>query len=329
MTTPQLNVETFHSTPDSADRLRWVASLVLIWLGVGLAVGGVMAPFVMTWSIARGNGAVVAIGYVLYVTGWLLVQTAGWRRAVSTTIATLALLLVMHSFGSPLGGPRPFQGLDVMFGLAGGELPEIVHPFAAVMVLAAWFIARTRSGWSYLLLPVVFIVHLIFTLADRFPWSPPLWDSSKILSAIVGPQPFTSVAAGFSYGVGPVLGWALLLGGAAWVSGLVIDARWVPAMKSRPARVPIAAPATAAAPAIGGQPAVSHTNTLAILALVFGIAGGILGIIFGHLARAQIRRTGEEGWGMATAGLVLGYIGTSLSIIVLAVYVIFFVVLLS
>jgi len=302
---------------------------VLIWLGVGCAVAGVIAPYAMTWSVERSNGVVVAIGYALYVTGWLLLPTAGWRRAVSTALATIGLLLVMHSFVSPLGGLRPFQGLDVAFGLAGGELPEIVQPFAAVMVLAAWFIARARSGWSYLLLPIVFVVHLISNLADRFSWSPPLWDSSKILNPLIGAQPFTSGAAGFAYTVGPVLGWALLLGGAAWVSRLVIEARMVPAMKSRPARVVAAAPTPVAGPVAEGQPAVSRTNTLAILALVFGIAGGVLGIIFGHLARAQIRRTGEEGWGMATAGLVLGYIGTSASIIVLALYVTFFVVLLS
>ena len=46
---------------------------------------------------------------------------------------------------------------------------------------------------------------------------------------------------------------------------------------------------------------------LATLALWFGVAGGVLGIVFGHIARARIRRTGEAGWGTATAGLVIGY----------------------
>jgi len=36
--------------------------------------------------------------------------------------------------------------------------------------------------------------------------------------------------------------------------------------------------------------------------------GGLLAVILGHTARGQIRRTGEGGGGMATAGLVLGYI---------------------
>jgi MFS family permease len=51
-----------------------------------------------------------------------------------------------------------------------------------------------------------------------------------------------------------------------------------------------------------------RTNSLAIVALVLGIFFGLLAIPVGHIARAQIRRTGEQGDGLALAGLVLGYI---------------------
>lgn len=62
------------------------------------------------------------------------------------------------------------------------------------------------------------------------------------------------------------------------------------------------------------------TNGLAIAALVCGVGGFVIGVTFipaiicGHLARAQIRRTGEQGDGMALAGLILGYVGTALFI---------------
>ncbi len=56
------------------------------------------------------------------------------------------------------------------------------------------------------------------------------------------------------------------------------------------------------------------TSGLAVGALVCGIAeiftlglAGIPAIILGHMARANIRQTGERGDGMAVAGLVLGY----------------------
>jgi Domain of unknown function (DUF4190) len=57
------------------------------------------------------------------------------------------------------------------------------------------------------------------------------------------------------------------------------------------------------------QPVVAgRTNTMAILALVFAFVFWPLGIVFGHMARRQIRQTGEGGAGLATAGLVLSYL---------------------
>ncbi|MBM7063738.1 DUF4190 domain-containing protein [Neisseria elongata] len=60
---------------------------------------------------------------------------------------------------------------------------------------------------------------------------------------------------------------------------------------------------------------VQGTNALAISSLVCGIIGWIipilfalLAIIFGHVARSQIKRNGQGGAGLALAGLILGYI---------------------
>ncbi|GAB2471165.1 hypothetical protein GCM10007967_26870 [Xylanimonas ulmi] len=63
-------------------------------------------------------------------------------------------------------------------------------------------------------------------------------------------------------------------------------------------------------------PQSDRTNVWAILALVFGILGGILGIVFGFIAKSEIRRTGDRGDGMATAGIVLGF--ASIAMILLA-----------
>ena len=52
-----------------------------------------------------------------------------------------------------------------------------------------------------------------------------------------------------------------------------------------------------------------RTNVLAILALVFSVFGSILGLIFGHVALHQIKRSGEHGRGLAIAGLVFSYVG--------------------
>jgi hypothetical protein len=65
---------------------------------------------------------------------------------------------------------------------------------------------------------------------------------------------------------------------------------------------------------------VAPQNTLAVVALIFGILGGtLLPIIFGHIALSQIARTGERGHGMALAGTILGYLSTLGVIIILIV----------
>ncbi|MFC6884901.1 MULTISPECIES: DUF4190 domain-containing protein [Actinomadura] len=67
----------------------------------------------------------------------------------------------------------------------------------------------------------------------------------------------------------------------------------------------------------GPPPMAPRNNGMAVASMVLGIigvvtCGGIIfsvgAVIFGHVAQGQIRRTGEGGGGMATAGLILGYI---------------------
>ena len=62
-------------------------------------------------------------------------------------------------------------------------------------------------------------------------------------------------------------------------------------------------------------PMQAGTNTLAILALVFAFIFAPAAIVMGVLARKQIRRTGEQGMGLATAGMIVGIVFTVLSVI--------------
>jgi hypothetical protein len=66
------------------------------------------------------------------------------------------------------------------------------------------------------------------------------------------------------------------------------------------------------------------TNVLAIISLVTSLIGiGLAGIITGHIALGQIRRTGEQGHGMALAGLIVGYVTTGLAILVFVAWFLF------
>jgi hypothetical protein len=93
------------------------------------------------------------------------------------------------------------------------------------------------------------------------------------------------------------------------------------------------------APPSGSEPPQAHsqspppaalsrpTNSLAIVSLVAGIAsyfvvpiiGAVIAIVTGHMARAQIRRSGEDGKGLAMIGVILGYAHLALALLVGAI----------
>ena len=69
----------------------------------------------------------------------------------------------------------------------------------------------------------------------------------------------------------------------------------------------------------------AKTNGLARASFVCGLAQFVFGplatipaIVLGHMARHQIKRTGEQGAGLALAGLILGWAAVILGIVFLA-----------
>jgi uncharacterized membrane protein len=69
-----------------------------------------------------------------------------------------------------------------------------------------------------------------------------------------------------------------------------------------------------------------RTNSLAVAALVCGVAEiftlgltAIPAVVLGHVARGQIRRSGEQGSGLALAGLILGWVAIVLFVLLVAV----------
>ena len=79
-----------------------------------------------------------------------------------------------------------------------------------------------------------------------------------------------------------------------------------------------------------GYVAVRKTNGLAIASLVcsfffwlYGL-GAVLAIVFGFIARSQIRRSGDtqQGKGLALAGIIIGFVGIALGIIVAVIAIV-------
>ena len=78
-----------------------------------------------------------------------------------------------------------------------------------------------------------------------------------------------------------------------------------------------------AAPGYGSYPAPAKTNTLAIVSLVSAIVGFVLipfipsvvAVITGHMSLGQVKKTGEQGRGLALAGTIVGWVGAGLWIL--------------
>ena len=76
----------------------------------------------------------------------------------------------------------------------------------------------------------------------------------------------------------------------------------------------------------------SPTNGLAIASLACGLAQFAFGplptipaIVLGHMARHQIKRTGEQGAGMALAGLLLGWAAVAVGVLAILFLTLFVV----
>ena len=101
------------------------------------------------------------------------------------------------------------------------------------------------------------------------------------------------------------------------------------------------APATSVPMGPPGGPnshAAGSYNTLAVVSLVTGIGsffahvvpglGGftvaLIAVVTGYMARKQIKETGEQGMGLATAGMVIGAL--HLLLIVIAIFAVLFLI---
>jgi hypothetical protein len=66
---------------------------------------------------------------------------------------------------------------------------------------------------------------------------------------------------------------------------------------------------------------------MAILALVMAFVFAPAGLVLGIIARKQIRQTGEDGDGLALAGIIVGGIVTAIFVLFIVLWVIAFAAL--
>ncbi len=141
-----------------------------------------------------------------------------------------------------------------------------------------------------------------FTVGDEPP-SPPAYPAYTYPPAYTPPQSAPGPDSGWSYPEPP------------------------PPAPPPPPVMPYAVP-VAVAPYGYYQPAPS-TNGMAVASLVTSLTlpfmvpvlGSIIAVVFGHVGLSQIQKTGAGGKGMAIAGLVLGYLGLAVAVVLISVIV--------
>jgi hypothetical protein len=73
-------------------------------------------------------------------------------------------------------------------------------------------------------------------------------------------------------------------------------------------------------PYVSTAPASRSTNGLAIASLVTSLISlQLIGIVLGHIALVQIKKTGQAGRGLALAGVIIGYSTVALALIIAAI----------
>ncbi|HEV7812770.1 MAG TPA: DUF4190 domain-containing protein [Leifsonia sp.] len=68
-------------------------------------------------------------------------------------------------------------------------------------------------------------------------------------------------------------------------------------------------------------PAQRGYNTMAIVAFILAFFISIVGIILGFVALSQIKKTGEQGRGLAIAAIIIGFVEIAIGIIITIIVV--------
>lgn len=80
-------------------------------------------------------------------------------------------------------------------------------------------------------------------------------------------------------------------------------------------------PAAGASQSTPSAPPAAPMNTLAIVSLIASFFVSVVGIVCGHIALSQIKRSGDRGRGIALFGTILGYVFLVTQIIAAAVMI--------
>jgi hypothetical protein len=200
-----------------------------------------------------------------------------------------------------------------------GGLREHAFKLDTLLLLVGWLAVRRRVGAAWASGLAVWVVGAILWQAGLlYRLIDPMWLAAHVSfmssgrAADIVPAEIVTAAVLLA----PTVSGAWV---AVWVDRAVrprreaVRARREAVRQARTAAP--SAPILAAAPARAGAVA-ARTDPFAVVSLVLAVVGlSVPAVVFGHLARSRIGESGDEGAGLATAGLVVGYVVLGLSVL--------------
>ena len=265
-------------------------ALIIGYLRLWAYDTGWSTDVVRFWSLAW----TVVLGSYFVAVVAVRARTAA-RRPPAVTMGVAATVLDVG--GSALVSYATYSG-PVQW------LDRILTVVTLVLFVAAWGVARRRtSKWVIGLVPTVIIAVLV-----------PVLSASDWLYTALGTPWIAYLAVWIgAFLLGCVICWGFDAMGSSGQS----------------TEIPAAIPAPVQNIGSPAHPSDPQTNAMAIAALVSSLVFAPLGIVFGHVALRQIKRSGVEGRGLAKAGLMIGYVLTTLMALFLILVVVYFVVMFS
>jgi hypothetical protein len=228
----------------------------------------------------------LAVGVSATIAAFTSRTTAG-RRAGGGILGILYLILPIVSALAVMSSYASWS-----YGFV-GNLATVLSFSSPALLFFSWAIARPFRGPGYFAV----IIGVVLYAADMYlpnvlGYVTYLWNLQSVFSILLG---------------------LLMVGGTVGAAVL-----FEKNTQARVATVPVVGGQGGGAAVYPGYVTAGTTNGLAVAALVLGVVGAwLLAVIFGHIAKSQIRRTGQAGDGMATAGLVLGYLWAAVSIVII------------
>jgi hypothetical protein len=179
---------------------------------------------------------------------------------------------------------------------------QFVPLLASGVFLAAWLVLRARKASSYALVPLaIATTELFYFVAGCLSFLP------AVVSVVLIDLAPMLVAAIFGAAAARWMATVPQPGSPTGTNHPLPDAGRPPGT-GYPAQV---------STAVAGPP---RQNTLAVVAFVMAFFCWLPALVCGHVALAQIRRTGERGRGLALAAVVMSYAWAGVMLLILVLF---------